>query len=331
MPRDDRSAPTDTFPQDPSEPGRPAAGRRRLPPLNALRAFEAAARHLSFKEAAEELFVTPTAISHQIRALEELVGFKLFERTGKAIALTRAGERFFPVLRDGFDRIAQAVADLQRDEDVLTVSITPAFASMVLIPRLASFRRLHPDLTLRVDAREDLVDLRKAEADLAVRYGPERSRPFASQLLFRDQYVPVAAPSWLGDRELPLPAPVLACGDLLHYPWKNAALQGPTWAAWMDRAGLRGFDEGRCTAFSEELHAIQAALDGAGVVLASTALVAQHLRQGRLVQVHPLGVPGFGYHAEYLEDHPRLASVLRVVAWIAGLAGADEPTDVAVA
>jgi len=326
MHRDDRPAPSEPPPQDPREPGRAAAARRKLPPLNGLRAFEAAARHLSFKEAAEELFVTPTAVSHQIRSLEELVGFQLFERTGKAIALTRAGERFFPVLRDGFDRIAQAVADLQREEDVLTVSVTPAFASMVLIPRLASFRRLHPDLTLRVEASENLVELRKAEADLAVRYGPERSRPFASQLLFRDRYVPVASPSWLGERALPLPAPVLAAGDLLHYPWKNAALQGPTWSAWMDRAGIRGFDEGRCTAFSEELHAIQAALDGAGVALASTVLVAQHLRHGRLVQVHPLGLPGFAYHAEYLEDHPRLAGVLRIVAWVAGLTGAeDEP------
>lgn len=298
--------------------------RRRLPPLNALRAFEAAARHLSFKGAAEELFVTPTAISHQIRSLEALVGFKLFERTGKSVVLTRAGQRFFPVLREGFDRIAHAVADLQRDEDVLTVSVTPAFASMVLIPGLASFRRLHPDLTLRVEATEQLADLGKANADLAVRYGTDRSRPFASQVLFRDQYVPVASPAWLGSRELPLPAPVLARSDLLHYPWKNAALRGPTWSAWMNQAGVRGFDEGRCTAFSEELHAIQAALDGAGVALASTVLVSRHLRSGRLVQVHPLGVNGFVYHAEYVECHPRLASVLRVVAWIAGLPDAGE-------
>lgn len=299
------------------------AERRRMPPLNALRAFEAAARHLSFKEAAAELFVTPTAVSHQIRNLEELVGFKLFERTGNAIVLTRAGERFFPVLRDGFDRIAQSVADLQREEDVLTVSVTQAFASRVLVPRLSALRRLHPGLTLRVDATERLVDLRKAEADLCVRYGPERVRPVRSELLWRDRFIPVAAPVWLAGRELPIAAQALADAELLHYDWKNSSLQGPTWASWMEAAGLRGFDTGRCIGFSEESHAIQAALDGAGVCLASDVLVASALRAGQLVQVHPLGLNGFAYHAEYVDDHPRLPLVHKIVSWLAGLATGD--------
>lgn len=296
-----------------------AEPRRRLPPLNALRAFEAAARHLSFKEAASELFVTPTAVSHQIRSLEELVGFKLFERRGNAIKLTRAGERFFPVLHDGFDRIAQSVADLQREENVLTVSVTPAFAAMVLVPHLASLREAHPDITLRVEASEKLADLRKAEADICVRYGPERHQPFASHLLFRDRYVPVASPAWLGERALPVPAQALAASDLLHYDWKNASLQGPTWTAWMAATGIAGFDEGRCTRFSEEAHAVQAALDGAGVALASTVLVASKLKGGQLVQVHPVGLPGFAYQAEYLPTHPMMDAVQRVVSWAAGL------------
>lgn len=297
-----------------------AESSRRLPPLNALRAFEAAARHLSFKEAAAELFVTPTAVSHQIRSLETLVGLKLFERHGNSIALTRAGQRFFPVLREGFDRIAQSVADLQRDENVLTVSVTPAFASMVLVPRLASLREAHPDITLRVEATDKRADLRKAEADLAVRYGPERPQPFASQLLFRDRYVPIASPAWLRGRALPVPAQALASTDLLQHDWKNDSLQGPTWSDWMAAAGVTAFDEGRCIGFSEEAHAIQAALEGAGVALASTVLVASELLAGRLVQVHPLHLPGFAYQAEYLPSHPRLDAVQRVVAWLAGLA-----------
>lgn len=299
------------------------ADRRRMPPLNALRAFEAAARHLSFKEAAAELFVTSTAISHQIRNLEDLVGFKLFERTGKAIVLTRAGERFFPVLRDGFDRIAQSVADLQREEDVLTISVTQAFASMVLVPRLSAIRRLHPGLTLRVDATERIVDLRKAEADLCVRYGPERARPVHSEVLWRDRYIPVAAPAWLTGRVLPITAQGLSQTDLLHYDWKNTNLQGPTWGSWMEAAGLRGFDMGRCIGFSEESHAIQAALDGAGVCLASSVLVGQVLRAGTLVQVHPLGLHGFAYHAEFQDDHPRLPLVHKIVGWLSGLTSAD--------
>jgi LysR family transcriptional regulator, glycine cleavage system transcriptional activator len=292
---------------------------RRMPPLNALRAFEAAARHLSFKAAAAELFVTPTAISHQIRNLEELVGFKLFERTGNAIVLTRAGERFFPVLRDGFDRIAQSIVDLQREEDALTISVTPAFAAMILIPQLAQLRQLHPGIALTVNASEKLVDLRKFEADLAVRYGPERARPVHSRLLYQDRYIPVASPAWVGTQPLPVAAQVLARSELLDYQWKNAHLQGPSWPAWMATAGITGFDAGRAIAFSEESHAIQAALDGAGVALASSVLVGPELRSGRLVQIHPLGLPGFAYHAEFVDEHPRAATIAKVVNWLSGL------------
>lgn len=294
---------------------------RRMPPLNALRAFEAAARHLSFKEAAAELFVTPTAVSHQIRHLEDLVGFKLFERSGKSIVLTPAGERFFPVLRDGFDRIAQSVVDLQREGEALTISVTPAFAAMVLIPRLSQLRALYPGIALTVNATEKVVDLRKAEADLAVRYGPERSRPLCSQLLYRDRYVAVASPTWVGTRELPVSAQALAASDLLGYQWKNANLLGPTWPGWMAMAGIAGFDASRYIGFSEESHAIQGALDGAGVALVSSLLVGPELRAGRLVQVHPLGMQGFAYHAEFIEDHQRIVTILKVVNWLAGLMG----------
>ena len=292
-----------------------------MPPLNALRAFEAAARHLSFKEAANELSVTPTAISHQIRNLEDLVGRKLFERSARGIALTPAGERFFPVLRDGFDRIAQSVVDLQREGDALTLSVTPAFASMVLVPRLSEFRQRYPHIALTVDASERLTDLRKAEADIAVRYGPERPLPCRVQHLYTDRYIAVASPAWIGDAPLPLPAEILAGSQLLGYQWKNHALQGPSWPDWMGMAGIAAFDASRHIAFSEESHAIQAALDGAGIALASSVLVAADLRSGRLVQAHPLGLPGYSYRALYLEDHPRVATVEKVVNWLTGLAG----------
>jgi LysR family glycine cleavage system transcriptional activator len=143
-------------------------------------------------------------------------------------------------------------------------------------------------------------------------------------VLWRDRYVPVAAPAWLAERSLPIGASELAESDLLHYDWKNSSLQGPTWGSWMEAAGLRGFDTGRCIGFSEESHAIQAALDGAGVCLASTVLVGHELRTGHLVQVHPLGLNGFAYHAEYVDDHPRLPLVHKIVNWLGGLL-ADEP------
>ncbi|MES2149052.1 MAG: LysR substrate-binding domain-containing protein [Pseudomonadota bacterium] len=298
------------------------AQRRQMPPLNALRAFEAAARHLSFKEAAGELCVTPTAISHQIRHLEELVGQKLFERSPRGIALTPAGERFFPVLRDGFDRIAQSVVDLQRDADALTLSVTPAFASLILIPRLSQFRQLYPNIALTIDTSERLVDLRKAEADIAVRYGPERPTPFGSRLLYSDRYLAVASPSWIAASDIPIHADILASKQLLGYEWKNANLHGPTWATWMEVAGLSGFEAAHYVAFSEESHAIQAALEGAGVALVSSLLAAEHLRSGRLVQVHPLAMQGFVYRALYLEDHPRVDTIEKVVNWLSRLTDA---------
>jgi LysR family transcriptional regulator, glycine cleavage system transcriptional activator len=278
---------------------------RRIPPLNALRAFEAAARHLSFKEAASELFVTPTAVSHQIRNLEDLVGLKLF------------------------DRIAQSVVDLQREGDALTISVTPAFAAMVLVPRLSQLQLLHPGIALTVNATERSVDLRKAEADVVVRYGPDRSRPLHSQLLCRDRYLVVASPAWLKGRSLPVAAQVLACSELLGYQWKNSNLQGPTWTAWMAMAGIVSSDTARHIGFSEESHAIQAALDGAGVALVSNLLIRPELRTGRLVQVHPLAMQGFAYHAEFVDNHSRLPMVLKIVNWLAGLTaeGAEETLD----
>jgi LysR family glycine cleavage system transcriptional activator len=291
-----------------------------MPPLNALRAFEAAARHLSFKEAARELHVTPTAVSHQIRHLEELVGMKLFDRSPRAIALTAAGERFFPVLRDGFDRIAQSVADLQREGDTATISVTPAFAAMVLIPRLSAFRERYPGIALTVDASERLADLRKSEADIAVRYGPGRPTPLSEEILFSDRYIVVASPEWLGDCELPVAAGTIAASQLLGYDWKNAALHGPDWGAWADLAGVSRHEVARTIVFSEESHAIQAAVDGAGVALVSSLLVARHLRSGQLLQLHPLSLPGFSYRAMYLHDHPRIDLLRRIVAWLATLA-----------
>lgn len=290
-----------------------------MPPLNALRAFEAAARHLSFKEAAAELHVTPTAISHQIRHLEELVGMKLFERSPRAIALTPAGERFFPVLRDGFDRIAQSVVDLQREGNALTLSVTQAFASMVLIPRLSRFRELHPDITLTVDAGEHLVDLRRGEADIAVRYGPDYPTQFRSHVLCVDRYLAIASPGWIAGHAVPVSAEVLATSQLLAYPWRNPDLQGPSWLTWMAAAGITDFDASRCTVFSEESHAIQAARDGAGVVLASSLLTGEDLRSGRLVQLHPLGMQGFTYRALFLEDHPRIEAIQKVVSWLSSV------------
>jgi LysR family transcriptional regulator, glycine cleavage system transcriptional activator len=291
-----------------------------VPPLNSLRAFEAAARLHSFKQAAAELHVTPTAISHQIRLLESLVGTRLFERLTRAVVLTEDGQRLFPALREGFARIAQAAAELRSERESITVSVTTAFASKLLIPSLSVLRVRHPHLRLRVDATEALVNLHKMEADLVVRYADDRPTSCESKVLFSDRYIAVAAPAWLSKRGATLPASELARLPLVAYRWKNTALRGPSWQEWMDLAGVQDFDITSCHLFSEEIHALQAAVDGLGVALVSDVLVRNELKDGRLVQMHPLALPGFTFKALYLADHMKIASIRQVLRWMSTLA-----------
>jgi DNA-binding transcriptional LysR family regulator len=169
--------------------------RRRLP-LGALRAFEAAARLESFRLAAEELAVTPTAISHRIRALEETLGLKLFDRQVRRVSLTVAGKRLFPVLRDGFDAFAEALRGLKPDdgETVVTLSALVGFTARLLLPRMAEFRRAHPKVQLRLHASDDPVDLRSGAADLAIRYGYGPFPGLVSEPLFVETFAPVCSP-----------------------------------------------------------------------------------------------------------------------------------------
>jgi LysR family transcriptional regulator, glycine cleavage system transcriptional activator len=295
--------------------------RIRMPPLNALRAFEVAARLRSFKRAAAELNVTPTAISHQIKLLESLVGTALFNRLPRAVVLTEAGQRLFPALRDGFDRIAQAIVDLQSEAESIALSVTSAFASKILIPNLRAFQEKHAAIRLRLDATEGLADLRKGDADLVVRYADDRPTSHRSVTLFADRYFAVAAPSHLRRGRRQLEASEVARSSLLAYPWKNTTLRGATWSEWMDLAEVRDFDVTQCHVFSEEVHAIQAAVDGLGIALLSSVLVARDLAEGRLVQVHPQTLPGFTFKAMHLADHVKIASIRQVIDWLSGLAG----------
>ena len=224
------------------------------------------------------------------------------------------------MLRDGFDRIAQAVVALQRQGETITISVTPASAAKILVPNLHVFQALHPGVRLRVDASESLADLRKAEADIAVRYPSDRPSSLRTEALFSDRYIAVAAPSLLGDQSMAMSAAEILGAQLVGYPWKNLSLQGSAWPEWMELAGMKGFDVTRCHVFSEESHAIQAAIDGLGAGLLSSVLVVRDLAVGRLVQVHPLSLPGFAFRAVFLDDHPKMESILKIVHWLAGLA-----------
>ncbi len=176
-------------------------GMRRLPPLGELRAFEAAARHMSFKLAAEELAVTPTAISHQIKLLEEFCGCQLFRRRPRPIVLTDAGIALFPAIRDGMDTFAKSLYAIRNDEKQksLKVTATEAFASNWLVPRLSHWQKQQPGIALEVIGTQDVLDLNRGEADLAIRYMYAAPTDFESHELLRDTFIAVCSPKLLSN------------------------------------------------------------------------------------------------------------------------------------
>lgn len=272
---------------------------RTLPPLNGLRAFEAAARHLSFTRAAEELNVTQAAISHQIKALEERLGIRLFRRLNRALMLTDEGQRLYPVARDAFDRLAEAVESLRERYTMrsLTVSVLPSFAAKWLVPRLSRFQARHPDIDLRITATERTVDLVRDDVDVALRFGSGGWSGVRADLVLEDQVTPVCSPALLSHLRSPAD---LAHVTLLH---ENMLPLGefPDWANWLQAAGVHGVDVSRGLRFSHTHILLQAAIDGRGVALGQMALAADDLAEGRLVAPFELRLPvGYAYWVVYL-------------------------------
>ena len=281
---------------------------RRLPPLNMLRAFEAAARLRSFKRAAEELSVTPTAISHQIRALEAQLGLRLFERQTRQVLPTAEAARLYPVLRDGFDAFAAAIDELsaRRSRRALTVSATLSFTAKWLVPRMASFRAACPDLDLRLHASDDPVDLHAGVADAAIRYGRGPYPGLVAEPLIENRFAPVCSP------RLRLHAPDdLRRHTLLHSEWRHPTEQSPTWRGWCTQAGLADFDSEAGLRFTDESHAIQSAIAGHGVALLSLALVADDLAAGTLVQ--PFGPALQGHPHWFVHAGPQPSAEVRAL------------------
>ena len=253
------------------------------PPLNALKAFESAGRHLSFTKAAAELNVTPAAISHQVKALEELLEVPLFRRLTRALRLSDAGQAALPTLSQGFDKLAQGVEQMRAhcESGVLTISVSPSFSAMWLVPRLEHFRSRHPDIEIRIDGTDRRVDLARDDADVAVRYGPGGYNGVRVDCLFSQVNTPVCSPALLSC-EHPLRQPDdLRHHTLLHVDWKDAEA---SWRMWLLAAGLHDIDPTRGPHFSMENMAVQAALDGHGVALIGDMLVADELAAGRLVR-----------------------------------------------
>jgi len=262
--------------------------RQRLPPLNGLRAFEAAARHLSFVRAADELAVTPGAVSHQVKTLEDYLGVPLFRRQARGIRLTEAGQDALPLLRDAFDRLVQVSERLegQRTAGTLVVSASPTFAAKWLVPRIETFNEQYPEIELRLDAAKRVVDLDREDVDAAIRFGTGREKGLEAWPLFDDpdEIFPVCAPDLLsGPYALSRPED-LAHHVLLHADWKVGGTTWPNWPAWLAAAGVNEVDGSRGPRLTTWGMAIQSARAGQGVALGSRLLVADELRSGELVR-----------------------------------------------
>ena len=253
---------------------------RRLPPLNALKAFEAAARHESFTRAAEELFVTRGAVSRQVKALELELGIKLFNRERQRLIITDAGREYLTVVRDAFDRVAVGTERLlqRQSSGVLTVSTSPDFAAKWLVSRLGRFAKEHPSIDLRVSATLHHVDFAREDVDLAVRHGDGDWPGLDVTRLSAERFFPVCSPKMVAGRnQLSRPADVLKF-PLIHVDDRKG------WARWLEAAGVTSAELARGPVLNRESMAMDAAVDGQGIALARTTLVATDLISGRLLR-----------------------------------------------
>lgn len=285
---------------------------RRMPSPAALRTFEAAARHASFKAAARELGVTPTAVSHQVRALEHRIDVALFVRRARQVELTAEGERLARATQGAFQRIMAVLEEIAAAESVLTVTATPAFSSLWLVPRLGDFYAGNPAIRLQLDTGTTPVDLdRDRRIEVAIRYGPGPCEGLHEVSLFREEFRAYGAPRVVEASERP--------GDsvLIETQWQQPGLQAIGWDAWLEREPETAARPER-RMFDEEHHALQAAVAGQGLVLASSVLADDLVRNGLLVPFRPeVTLHGHAYTAVCLPEKARTAKVAAFLGWLA--------------
>ncbi|MGI9371541.1 MAG: transcriptional regulator GcvA [Hyphomicrobiales bacterium] len=304
-----------------------------LPPLNGLRAFEATARHMSFTRAADELNVTPAALSYQVRQLEEFLQVKLFNRLNRAIELTEQGRMIFPGLRSGFEEMDRAMQQLAQrsDSQVLVVSAGPAFSAKWLAPRLYRFIERHPNIDPRISANLQISDFEKEQIDLAVRFGQGDYPGLFSVPLLKEMFTPLCSPDLLKEEHPhPVTSPeALRHHTLLHDESVSFMPDAPNWDRWLEAAGVDGIDTRKGLHFSIADHGLDAAVAGAGVVLGRTVLGHADLRSGRLVAPFDLRLPiSAGFHVVcpvQARDEPKTAAFIE---WLLDEAAEDVAANV---
>ena len=263
-----------------------------FPGLRSLRAFDAAARHLSFTRAAEDMGVTPAAISNQIKEIEDQLGFELFIRTSRSMRLTKEGEILRIAATESLETLAKALHRIKRLENrnQIRVSSTPSVAAKWLVPRLDGFLSAFPSADVRIDVSNTLVDFDRDDVDVAIRFGAGKYPGLRADLLFQDSLSPVCSPSLI-TKEKPLEVPRdLLRHTLIHLDWQASGSPWPNWRMWMQAAGIKEFDDKRGLHFGQTSLTIQAAIDGQGVTLGDSNLVADDLAAGRLVKPFELSL-----------------------------------------
>jgi LysR family glycine cleavage system transcriptional activator len=282
--------------------------------LNSLRAFEAAARLMSFQKAAEELFVTPSALSYQIRQLEDYVQMPLFNRLNRAVALTEAGERLYPGVHNGFEHLQGAVRTIGRtaQSNVLVVSSGPAFAAKWLAPRVYRFVDQHPEIELRIAASLKLVDFNVDEVDVALRFGEGKYPGHFVEPLFDELALPLISPTLLEKFGGQIGADELGQLTLLHDDSTSFMKNVVGWESWLEKEGIADVDGTRGPRFNHADHGLDAAVDGAGIVLGRLSLAMRDIRSGRLVapfDTYIKASAGFHFVApENTLETPRIAT-----------------------
>jgi LysR family glycine cleavage system transcriptional activator len=292
-----------------------------MPGLSAFSTFEAAARHQSFTRAAEELHVTPAAVSYLVRELETRLGVKLFHRTKRIVRLTDAGEILNGTVASALEDIRRAVERVRSTDGQprLKVTTTPGLAMKWLVPRLNGFLEKYPEVDVRVDMSKRPIDFVREDMDIAIRFGDGRFPGLQVDHLMSDTVYPVCSPKLLkGSRPLRHPRD-LRHFTLIHVHWQSGGETWPTWEMWMKSAGVTGVDPKRGIHFDQSVMAIQAAIDGQGVALGDSSLTSVDLAHGRLGRPFELALPAPAQFAYWIAVPPHTAQRPLVVAFRAWL------------
>lgn len=290
---------------------------RRLPPLNSLRVFEAAARHSSFTRASEELFVTQAAVSHQIKALEEYLGIKLFRRQNRALFLTEEGQSYFFDIKDTFSSLVDATERLlaRGAKGSLTVSLQPSFAIQWLVPRLSLFSELHPDIDVRIKAVDMDDGSLTDDVDVAIYYGRGKWKDLNARKLHTEYLVPVCSPLLLLNGVKPLKTPAdLKLHTLLHDSSRR------DWTAWFKHVGITDINVNQGPIFSHTSMVLQAAIHGQGVALGHSVLAQPEIDAGRLVlPFSEVLVSKNAYYVVCREEQDELGKIAAFRDWMLSL------------